>query len=168
MVKKNGAKGPETGELTKDTSSWLQWWNLAEVFRDLGGSWCLRLARCRLLKSWCLWKRDHHDGPGNFTARTHATLTNFTACIDSTQKSFRIQGDFSRTVWTTLPMHESSPPTVAVIYESKKYRSWARETSQCQDIPLKLGECKALWGELERVSASSLLPWRWSLNPMSI
>ena len=28
-----------------------------------------------------------------------------------------------------------------------------------------LGECKALWGELERVSASSLLHWRWSLNP---
>ena len=33
---------------------------------------------------------------------------------------------------------------------------------------LLLGECKALWGELERVSASSLLHWRWSLNPMSM
>ena len=32
----------------------------------------------------------------------------------------------------------------------------------------QLGECKALWGELERVSASSLLHWRWSLNPMSM
>ena len=31
----------------------------------------------------------------------------------------------------------------------------------------KLGECKALWGELERVSASSLHHWRWSLNPLS-